>query len=404
MMKDEVKRVMQLVKDGKLSPEDAAELIEAFENSVDADPEATSEGEAPASEQEAGSTGAKAKDPFGGLIETLEKVTKDVAKSIDWNNISSQVRQGTKKGVEAVKEAVEQARQGKSPFGFLFNSELKVVELPLSVDSKKVLKIENLSGDIKVIGGAELSSVVAHANIRGATAEDAKNKAELYTLMIEESDHFVLIRQPDMSGLSVDLEIQLSSKPSVEIKSGSGDVRVENTKNGCRVNSKSGDVSLSGLNGPIEVNTSSGSVKVSESKASSLNLENHSGDILISDVRGNMNVRTESGNVHIEASSGRTISIEAISGDVKLDLDEAVEGVVNVRTVQGDTALAISDNCNCRVALSTLRGMVSSAIELQDTARSETRITGTLGDGTGTIDVSAISGDIVLTQRAHSAS
>ncbi|MFM9874093.1 MAG: SHOCT-like domain-containing protein, partial [Fimbriimonadaceae bacterium] len=34
-MKDEVRRIMQLVKDGKLSPEDAAELIEAFQDAPD---------------------------------------------------------------------------------------------------------------------------------------------------------------------------------------------------------------------------------------------------------------------------------------------------------------------------------------------------------------------------------
>ena len=32
-MKDDIRRIMQLVKDGKLSPEDAAELVEAFEGS-----------------------------------------------------------------------------------------------------------------------------------------------------------------------------------------------------------------------------------------------------------------------------------------------------------------------------------------------------------------------------------
>jgi len=32
-VKEEIRRIMQLVKDGKLSPEDATELIEAFEDS-----------------------------------------------------------------------------------------------------------------------------------------------------------------------------------------------------------------------------------------------------------------------------------------------------------------------------------------------------------------------------------
>ena len=36
-MKDEIRRIMQLVKDGKLSPDEAAELIEAFEDTDSSD-------------------------------------------------------------------------------------------------------------------------------------------------------------------------------------------------------------------------------------------------------------------------------------------------------------------------------------------------------------------------------
>jgi DUF4097 and DUF4098 domain-containing protein YvlB len=112
-----------------------------------------------------------------------------------------------------------------------------------------------------------------------------------------------------------------------------------------------------------------------------------------------MNVRTASGDVTVKASSGKSLSLESVSGDVWIDLEEPVAGLMNVRTVNGDAFVSIPDGNDARVSLSTLRGRVKCAIDLADTAKSDQRITGRLGDGTGTIDVSAVTGNVTLEMR-----
>lgn len=399
-MKEEIKRIMKLVQEGKLSPDDAAELIEAFETAP-SDEDATGDG-AKASDEgldDKAEAGAEKTTDRVGFFEAIEKLTKDIATGVNWSEIAVQIKTGTKKGVEALKQSVDQARQGKGGFSFVFGiSERKEVTLPLDV-AGRVLRIENSLGDVKVFGGSAENQVIARATIHGKDLDEARSKAEVYTPVIEESEHFVTIKQPDVSGLSVDLEVRIAGPAPVEVKCEAGDVEVQHTAGNGRVSTRHGDVRLVGLNGTIEIETLSGDIWLSEASTPSGNVEGKSGDVRIEKVEGNLNVRTSAGDVTLKHCSGRSLAIEAVSGDVTMELEKPVEGTVNVRTVNGDVHLAIPDGSNSRVALSTLRGSVHSELILADEARLDHRLTGTLGDGTGTIDVSAVNGNIHLAMK-----
>jgi len=398
-MKEEIRRIMQLVKEGKLSPEDAADLIEAFGEASAAEEAQSADGEPSDAPPPPPSDARRPlSDPLSSLIESIEKLGKDVASSVNWQDVASQIKSSTKKGVDALRVAADQLRQGKG-FPFFSVGEQREITLPLRLTKGKTLRIENANGDVRVFGGAESDAVTARATIRGHTQEDARAKADQYSLQIEESDHLVLIKQPDMTGLTVDLEVYVKGKQTIEVKSSAGDVQVMGTKAGCRVTGKSGDVKLSGLDGVIEVATSSGDVSVSDSSTAALSIENKSGDVRVSQVRGNVSVRSSSGDITLTECAGKSVSLEAVSGDVSAELIEAVDGTVNIRTVSGSVKLAIPDASDCRIALSTLRGSVQSDIPLSDEARQEQRITGRLGAGTGTVDVSAINGNVHLALR-----
>jgi DUF4097 and DUF4098 domain-containing protein YvlB len=387
-MKEELKRIMKLVQEGKLSPDDAAELIEAFQSAP----------AAPESETE--STGQpKRDDPFGGLIESIERIGKDVAKSVNWSDVSAQIREGARKGVEVVREAAEQARRGKGPFGFFTVAETTEVTLPISVPEGKILRIENHRGDVAVHGGAPAGSVTAVASFRGLTAEEAKARAETYTLVVEESEQALIIRQPDESNLSVDLSVRVPGPTPLEISADSGDVQVSDSGAGVRLVGRNGDVRLSGVAGVVEIETANGDVTVIGSEVASLSVEGKTGAVRLDDVRGSITVRTAAGDVGLIACAGSSIAVEAVAGDVRVDLAEPLRGTLSVRSVNGNTRVSLPSGSDCRVALATLRGEVSCDLELADLARAEQRVTGRLGDGTGTLDVSAVTGDVHLTCR-----
>ena len=61
-----------------------------------------------------------------------------------------------------------------------------------------------------------------------------------------------------------------------------------------------------------------------------------------------------------------------------------------------NSSASIADGSDCRVSLSTLRGDVTTALKLEDEAKSDQRITGRLGSGKGSLDVSAVTGNVTL--------
>ena len=398
-MREEVQRISKLVADGKLSPEDAAALIDAFYETDRSEEQesATTPPPPPPPTEEAKKTGAR--DPFRSLIESIEKMTKEGMETVDWNEVSKHARQSAKKGLDQLKAGIEDLSKGKVNIGWLLTSEEREITLPLSIPTGKTLKIDNASGEIKVVGGFEVGSVTAHARFKGATIEEAKAKADAYTLIIEESDHIVEIRQPDVNGLTVDIEIQMPGHGNVNIHSESGNIQLLDTQGGCRVDGKSGNVVLRGLHGIVEVATASGNISIEDTEGASLSLENRSGNIRAARTKGNLKARTASGDITVTNSGGKVISIETASGNVSVDLDEPVTGTLNIRTVDGNALASLPDGSDCRVSLSTLRGVVQSGIDLEDEARAESRITGRLGGGTGTLDISAVTGNITLELR-----
>ena len=160
---------------------------------------------------------------------------------------------------------------------------------------------------MKIVGHAESGTVLAEARIRGGTPEEAKARAQEYTVIIEESDALVVIRQPDVSGLTVDLTIRLPEAASVEIRTEAGDVEVLDHPAGVRVNRRSGDVKVRGAVGPVEVSADSGDVSVEDIESPSVALETKSGDLSLTRVRGNVNARTAVGR-HRRSASRRARS------------------------------------------------------------------------------------------------
>lgn len=394
MQKEEITRIMKLVQDGKLSPEDAAELIDAFDGNVE-----PSAGATPPSEPPKAPDGKTTPEPFTGFIDAIERIGKDVSNSVNWTDIATQLKSGLKQGADALRHAVDEAKVGKFNINLFGNREERTVELEFQISGDQVLKVTNQSGDIKVVGGASSNKLVARATVMDSDPEKAKERAAAYTPIIEESDGAVVIRQPDPHGLHADLELHLATCAGVELQARDGDIRVESLNGTLRAGTDSGDVSISKVEGTVDVRTSHGDVVLSGVQSPSITVEAKSGTIRLEDAKGALNLRTASGDIRLDRCAGRSISIEAVSGDITADLIDPIDGVVTVRAVQGDAHVTIADGSDCRVVLSTLRGSVDCMLDLHEAQRVDRRVTGQMGNGTGSLDVSAVTGDITLRQR-----
>ena len=313
-MKEEIRRIMALVQEGKLSPEDAAELIDAFAHAEEESEEASTGPQTPPPPPP-DAPGADGKDPFKSFVEFMEGLGKEV-NEVNWQEIAGHIRKGTQKGIDTLKQTAEQIKQGKVGFGWFGTSETREVKLPLTLGAGKTLRVENRAGDVKVTGGFPEGSVFAKVQVRGSDPEDARKRADEFNLILEESDHLILVRPPEGVGLSVDIVVQLDGAGHVEVVSESGDVRVLDTQAGAKVRTHSGDIQVRGLQGPAELLTQTGDIAVEECTSPAMTVENKAGDISVRKVQGNLSVRAASGDVAIRDCSGKTLSVESVTGDV----------------------------------------------------------------------------------------
>jgi len=386
-VREEILRINRLVAEGKLSPEDAADLIDAISSRPD-----TGSAEAQAPKEPPPSS--RSKDPIKGVFDFLDRLANDGKDSVDWNEVSRQAKDTARRGVELLRQGIDDVSKGRVNLDWLTTSEKKEIEFDVPELPGKILRVENPSGNVVIVGGADMASVEATAHFRGSSVEDAKLKAEAFTLSAEISDHVVLIRHPEIPGVMLDLVINVPSPTPLELKLEAGDANVSNTHGSLRLISRSGNVTLTGLDGTIEVTSDSGSVEITNSRTPSLMLEHKSGDVNLRHIEGNINARTASGDLELYQCTGKVLSLESVSGDVNVQTTGIVDGTLNIRTVSGDARIGGTGLFNARVALSTLRGTVSHSVALTEQVGSEQRVTGRLGEGLGLIDVSAVTGDI----------
>ena len=403
-MKEEIRRIMRLVQEGKLSAEDAAELIDAFSNSDMNEPHdsASSTGTQTPPPPPGDAQNREAnRDPFKQFVETMEGLGRDVASSVDWQEVARSIRDGARKGAEGIRQGIDQIRSGHMNFPWTNAKANREICLPLNLSSGKTLRVENYSGDVCITGGFEVAEVTASATILGTDREDAEAKAEDFNLVIEESDHEVLVRLPDTSSLNVDLDVRIPSSAPVQVSVESGSLNLIDLNAGARIQMRDGDLKVRNVNGPIEIRQNSGDIVVDGSHTSTLRVEGKSGDISLKNINGVINVRNAHGDIVLKECAGSTIALESVNGDISADLTEPIHGQISIRTVHGDSNVLIPDGSNCRVTLSTLRGDVSCGMPLDDESRSENRISGRFGEGHGSLDISAVTGDINVGQREH---
>lgn len=384
-----------MVQEGRLSPEDAFELMAAF-TSFDGERLSAPE-ETPTA---AGEEKSERADPFKKLVDSVDKMTKEGMDSVDWKSVAQSIEDAAKRGMETLRARVEQLSKGNFRLFWASAYEEATVELPLHVESGKTLRIELTKGDVSVRGGHAIGSFKAVAKIGGKSSDEARQRAAAWTPIIEEHDGSVTIRQ-SADTMSEKLELHVPEGVSVDIRTESGDVEVENTKSSLRVSAVSGDVKAKGLLGSVEINATSSDIELSRIESASLEVEVKSGDISLSELSGNIKARSASGDVRGKSIAGRTISVETVNGDVDLDISEPHSGALSVRTVNGDVLVDLASGSNCRVALSSLSGKAQCDLELEEEKRDKQRVTGKLGTGEGTVDVSAVKGNVCLSLRDH---
>ncbi len=179
----------------------------------------------------------------------------------------------------------------------------------------------------------------------------------------------------------VDLDIAVPTTTDLTVRSGSGDMKIEDVSGKTAIQTGSGDIQLQNVtgeatlssgsgdmnivqthfNGQSSIKTSSGDVSFDGTfdEAGTYDIESGSGDIKGSNLAGLVTLRTNSGDVELHRVSLRgSSSLRTGSGDIHFDGSLSADGGYTMETGSGSVEATLPASSTVRVSTTTGSGSV----------------------------------------------
>jgi DUF4097 and DUF4098 domain-containing protein YvlB len=193
-----------------------------------------------------------------------------------------------------------------------------------------------------------------------------------------------------------DLELRLPAAARLELKTISGDVRVEGLSGRAKITTVSGDVTVNGCTGGCAIKTVSGDVRL-KGLDGGVVVEGVSGDVTGSGLRGpSLEIKSVSGDLSLEGVAAREVQLSTHSGEVRAAAAFPTDAVVRVSSFSGDISLALPRDAGFTLSAKSRSGSVGSDIPLQVSEQEEDNLQGRAGSGGADITLSTFSGDARL--------
>jgi hypothetical protein len=122
----------------------------------------------------------------------------------------------------------------------------------------------------------------------------------------------------------------------VDVRTASGDTKLDETGEKTLVQSASGDVRIAVAGGSVDVRTASGNVQIGP-VAGDVLVHTASGDVSLGAVSGDINARSVSGDVKVADATSGIAQVSAVSGDVEIGIHSGSLAAINLSTVSGST-------------------------------------------------------------------
>jgi len=192
----------------------------------------------------------------------------------------------------------------------LHSEQFEIQEVPRS------LVVDVRAGDVS-LRGADVDSILVSAKIDGPTNHVAHQQGQEELTVFDECHE---------DPCSVDLSLEVPRVLALTLRTGAGDVRLEDARGEISIHSGSGDVRGLGLAGVnFSAETGSGDVRLELAPALSVHLRTESGDVALSVPGGayRLGVSTGSGDREFEGVSNDpnasgAIDVTTGAGDLKI--------------------------------------------------------------------------------------
>ncbi|GAA2602724.1 DUF4097 family beta strand repeat-containing protein [Streptomyces axinellae] len=247
------------------------------------------------------------------------------------------------------------------------------------------LHIRVVNGTVNVVGSDEPNTRVEISRLEGpplhVRCEDGK-----LVVAYEDLPWKGFLKWLDRKGWRRDVEVSVSVPARARLSVGVVGARavVSGVRGRTDLRGVSGDATLVGLSGPVVSETVSGSVEA----------QRLSGGLVFHSVSGDLTV--------IDGAGG-AVKADSVSGSMILDLRGGVgeTGEIRLSSVSGELAIRLPEDADTEVDAKTTSGALSSAFDELKVSGTwgDQRVTGVLGDGSGTLKAVTLSGGLALLRR-----
>jgi hypothetical protein len=421
-MSQESEIVLRMLKEGKISVEEADALLKALDDEgADTNPPTTSGSQTPLPPRPPEGVGAR-----GEWRELVDELTASIPREI--LRETRRFRSAWGPGLSHMVEGLWGLVEGEA--------ETTIDE---SMASGEELMVRNARGDVRLSASEDAQvHVKARKRVWAPTAAEASRLAEELSIGLRRTGMTMRLDVPRVleRPVRVDLEIMVPSQVSVKLELAKGDVETLRLQGTLTAQISKGDVQVREHLGAVEVAVAKGNVRMSD-VAEDAEIDVKHGEVTVAKVRGRVKVETAHGDIDVNDCAG--LALAAIHGDIsvagatdevlvegnhgRIDLRDIRARRIEVRTRHGDVALELTDfpeqatilagtvrgnvdlslpsNARTAIEASVRAGHIRCQVPLLNRIEERGSLRGTFNGPGGQVRLRTTSGDIDIRTMAH---
>jgi hypothetical protein len=213
----------------------------------------------------------------------------------------------------------------------------------MHISGQPDLYVSTGSGNIRIHPGPDSEiHIVGHVHAGWSSMGDVQHRIQqiVDTPPITQSGNTIHVGETSdrslFNNVSIDYEITAPASVALNLRSGSGDLEVDNLGRYLMAASGSGNVRAHGLSGPAEMQTGSGDIELEENGAGDVKAKTGSGSIRVHGFTGTFNARTGSGDIEADGHLTGAASLASGSGSVRMHLTPDAHFDLQATTGSGD--------------------------------------------------------------------
>ncbi|MCD4784202.1 MAG: DUF4097 family beta strand repeat-containing protein [Candidatus Eremiobacteraeota bacterium] len=375
-MESPVEKVLKMIKDGTVNPEEGQHLLDALEEHFDMLPVDDEMAVLEDCED------AWEKEDVGTTEEIEEENTGDVSlagvESVRIN-LSGELDLYLK-GKESPEAVINVDREhvGCLKFrrenGILNISNHKACKtrcekIDMEIRSPRAVPISIKARD----GELNLRQIPGNIDIKGRSCDVFLQKfgGEKASISTNDSDIEVDIADGDLKIKSVSGDVRISEViGSISVSTVSGDIELFKLSGDIDLQSRSGDIEGATLEGKINCKSASGDIEMTDLSGEAA-LSGNSGDIEIERSMGAFQLKTSSGDIEARKITVETLTARTSSGSIEADVEVLEEGSkLEAKTNSGYIVLRLPGECDGKITAKTRSGYIDNGAKLckQDSA------------------------------------